>query len=84
MAREFESGTGPDLYAGTPPMEARQDISSIAPNHSEKFSLVHIDVSCAYFNAKARQSVLVRLPNDKSKTDAARNRTAEEEHVWHT
>ena len=53
-AREFKSDDRPDLYAGTPPLEALKAIISVAANHKETFSITHIDVSRAYFHAKAR------------------------------
>ena len=49
-------------YAGTPPLEALKAIISIAANHKETFSIMHIDVSRAYFHAKAHRPVLIRLP----------------------
>ena len=54
-AREFKSDDRPDLYAGTPPLEALKAIISIAANHKEIFSILHIDVSRAYFHAKAQR-----------------------------
>ena len=53
-AREFKNDDRPDLYAGTPPLEALKAIISIAANHREIFSIMHIDVSRAYFHAKAQ------------------------------
>ena len=61
-AREFKSDDRPDLYAGTPPLEALKAIISIAANHKERFSIMHVDVSRAYFHAKAQRPVLIRLP----------------------
>ena len=62
VAREFKSEDRPDLYAGTPPLEALKPITSIAASHSPEFSLMHVDVSRAYFHAKGRGPVLVKLP----------------------
>ena len=62
VAREFKSDDRPDLYAGTPPVEALKAIISITANHKETFSIMHIDVSRAYFHAKAQRLVLIRLP----------------------
>ena len=46
-------------------------IVSIAANHKETFSIMHIDVSRAYFHAKAQRPVLIRLPVvDRMGTDA--------------
>ena len=72
-AREFKSDDRPDLYAGTPPLEALKAIISIAANHKETFSIMHIDLSRAYFHAKAQRPVLIRLPvEDRMGTDAGK------------
>ena len=62
VAREFESGDRPDLYAGTHPQEALKAIISIAASHSPEFSLMHVDVSRVYFHAKVQRLVLLKLP----------------------
>ena len=54
-AREFESDDRPDLYAGTPLLEALKALTPIAANHKETFR------SCTS-NAKAQRPVLIRLP----------------------
>ena len=52
-------------------MEALKAIISIAANHKETFSIMHIDVSRAYFHVKAPRPVLIRLPvEDRMGTDA--------------
>ena len=51
-----------DLYAGTLPLEALKAIISTAASHSPEFSLMHVDVSLAYFHAKAQRPVLLKLP----------------------
>ena len=61
VARDFKSADRPDLCARTPPLEALKAIISIAASHSPEFSLMHVDVSCAYFHAKAQRPVLVKL-----------------------
>ena len=61
-AREFKSDDRPDLCAGTPPLDASKAIFSIAANLQDMFSIMHIDVSRAYFRAKAQRPVLIRLP----------------------
>ena len=72
-AREFKSDDRPDLYAGTPPLEALKARISIAAKHKETFSIMHIDVSRAYFHAKAHRPVLIRLPvEDRMGTDAGK------------
>ena len=61
VARDFKSGDRPDLYAGTPPLEALKATISIAASHSPEFSLMHVDVSRAHSHAKAQRPVLVKL-----------------------
>ena len=55
VARESKSGDRPDMYAWTPPLEAVKAVIPIAASHSPEFSLMHVDVSSAYFLAKARR-----------------------------
>ena len=50
QAREFKS----DDRSGTPPFEALKAIISIAANHKDAFSIMHIDVSRAFLDAKAQ------------------------------
>ena len=71
--REFKSDDRPDLYAGTPPLEALKAIRSSAANNKDTFSIMHIDVSRAYFHAKAQRPVLIRLPvEDRMGADAGK------------
>ena len=42
-------------------MEALKTVISIAANHKETVSIMHVDMSHAYFRAKAQRLVLVRL-----------------------
>ena len=52
-------------------LEALNATISIAANNKETFSIMHIDVSRAYFHAKAQRAVLIRLPvEDRMSTDA--------------
>ena len=70
-AGEFKSGDRPDLYAGTPPLEALKALISIEANHKETFSIMHVDVSRAHFHAQAQRLVLVRSPaEDRKGADA--------------
>ena len=72
-AREFKSDDRPDLYAGTSPLEALKAIISVAANNKNTFSIMHIDVSRAYFHAKAQRPVLIRLPvEDRIGADAGK------------
>ena len=41
VVREFRSGDGPDLYAGTLPLEALKSIISIAASHGPEYALMH-------------------------------------------
>ena len=71
--RDFKSDDRPDFYAGTPPLEALKARISIAANNRETFSIMHIDMSRAYFHAKAQRPVLIRLPvGDRTGTDAGK------------
>ena len=74
VARDFRSGTRPDMYAGTLPMNALKEVLSILANPRNEFSVFHIDVSRAHFHAKAQRFVLVRLPSeDMGKIDAGKS-----------
>ena len=53
---------GQTCMPGPPPLEALKALISIAAKHKETFSIMHIDVSRAYFHAKAQRCVLIRLP----------------------
>ena len=65
-------------------LDALRAIISNAASHNPEFSLMHVDVSRAYFHAKARRTVLVKLPSRRVLRKGQReNRTAEEEHVRH-
>ena len=55
IAREIRSADKPDLYAGILPPEALKAIKSVAASHSPQFPLMHVDVSRAYFHAKAQR-----------------------------
>ena len=60
VAREFESEDRPDLYAGTLPLKALKTFISIPASHKQTFSIMQINLSRAYFHAKAQRLVLVR------------------------
>ena len=71
--REFKSDDRPVFYAETPPLGALKATISIAANRKETFSIMHIDVSRAYFHAKAQRLVLIQLPvEDRMGTDAGK------------
>ena len=55
LREKFISDNRPDLYAGTPPLDALKAMISIAAHQKETFSIMHIDVPRAYFHAKAQK-----------------------------
>lgn len=63
VAREFNDGVDPNLFAATPPIEALRYILSKAATRGENKNCVMLnDVSRAFFNAKVTREVYVRLP----------------------
>ena len=91
VARELKSDDRPDLYAGTPPLEALKFIMSIAANHKEAFSIMHIDVSRAYFRAKSSETCASAIACGGQSgrrfwkmAQILENWAVEEKHVWHS
>ena len=67
VAKEFNTGVNPDLYAATPPSEClRLMLSMLASGRSRGITLMYADVSRAYFYAKAERPVYVKLPAEDS------------------
>ena len=65
VAKEFNTGPCPELYAATPPSEClRIMLSKVASGRGKGMSLMYADVSRAYFYAKAVRLVYVRLPEE--------------------
>ena len=65
VAKEFNTGVCPELYAATPPSEClRLMLSLVASGQREGISLMYADVSRAYFYAKAVRPVYVKLPEE--------------------
>jgi hypothetical protein len=63
VAKEFNTGVNPDLYAATPPSEClRLLLSKMASGRRAGTTLMYADVSRAYFYAKAECPVYVKLP----------------------
>ena len=63
VAKEFNTGVNPDLYAATPPSECmRLMLSKLASGKRVDITLMYADVSRAYFYAKAERPVYVKLP----------------------
>ena len=62
VAKEFNTGVCPEMYAATPPSEClRTMLSKAASGRSQGVSLMYADVSRAYFYAKAVRPVYVKL-----------------------
>jgi hypothetical protein len=65
VAKEFNTGVRPELYAATPPNEClRLVLSLLASGRSKGMGLTYADVSRAYFYAKAVRPVYVMLPDE--------------------
>ena len=72
-AIEIKSDDRPELYAGTLSIGGADSHNIDCSEHIATFSIMHIDVSRAYFHAKAQRPVLVRLPvEDRMGTDAGK------------
>jgi hypothetical protein len=61
VAMEIALNKREDLFAATPPLEAKKMLFSLFAS-KKKMSLDFIDVSRAYFHAKARRKIYVELP----------------------
>ena len=65
VAKEFNTGVCPELYAATPPSEClRLMLSQVASGQSQDIGLMYADVSRAYFYAKAVRPMYVKLPDE--------------------
>ena len=65
VAKEFNTGVCPELYAATPPIEClRLMLSRLASMRKQGAGLMYADVSRAYFYAPAKRPVYVRLPDE--------------------
>ena len=73
VAKEIKRGPSDDMFAATPPLEAKKCLFSMAMSQFARgrgeFSgrtqkLLFIDVSRAYFYAPARRPVFVKLPDE--------------------
>ena len=73
MAKEINTNKREDLFAATPPLEAKKVLVSMAVTEgigyqpgckSQGYKLEFIDVRRAYFHAKARRKVYVELPEE--------------------
>ena len=68
VAQEIKMDKNQELFAGTPPLEAKKMLMSLATTQGVGFGsgaslkLDFIDVSRAYFHANTRRDVYVKLP----------------------
>ena len=70
VAKEFNAGPRPDLYAGTSPIEGvRSVVSQVASTGRRDTVLTIIDVRRAYFYAAAQRRVFVELPPEDYQPD---------------
>ena len=65
-----EVGIGQRCVREVAPMEVLRAVTSNAASHSLEFSLMHVDVSRAYFHTKAQRPVLVVLLADAKAPEA--------------
>ena len=66
VAQEFANGDPrEDLFAGTPPLfAARLMVSLAATHHSDGWSLMSLDISCAFLYAQAERELYIELPEE--------------------
>ena len=73
LEQEINDNKREDLFAATPPLEAKKLLFSLAMtagvayelgNRKRGYKLDFIDVRRAYFHAKARRLVYVQLPSE--------------------
>ena len=68
VAKEIKKSTDEDIFAATPPLEAKKVLFSMAVTGSKKavnpLKLLFLDVKRAYFYAKVRRPVFVQLPDE--------------------
>ena len=68
VAQEIKTDKSQELFAGTPPLEAKKMLMSLATTQGvgigqgAHLKLDFIDICRAYFNAAARREVFVKLP----------------------
>ena len=69
VAKEFNTGVCPELYAATPPSEClRLMLSLVASGCRKGTSLIYADLSRAYFYATAVRHVYLKLPAEDIET----------------
>ena len=72
VAKEIRRGTREDLFAATPPLEAKKMLFSFAVTEGigwkgsrhTGMKIDVVDVSCAYLHAKTKRDVYIELPEE--------------------
>ena len=64
VAKEFNTGLRPDLFAATPPLEGMRLLLHKMATGKGRYKLLYADVSRAYFYARAVRPVFVVLPSE--------------------
>ncbi len=73
VATDFDTGKRDDLFAATPPLEAKKMLMSIAVTRGlgrgvgdkqGRLKLDFIDVKRAYFHAPATREIYIKLPDE--------------------
>ena len=65
VAKEYNDGIDPNMFASTPPIEAlRYLLSKAATKGPEQKHIMLNDVSRAFFNAKVTREVYIQLPQE--------------------
>ena len=65
VGKEFNTGSNPELFAATPPLEALKLIlGHAASRKAEGAHVMMSDVKRAYFHAKAKREIYVQLPRE--------------------
>ena len=63
VAKDFNNGVDPNVFASTPPIKALRDLLSKAATHGEgKQCILLNESSRAFFNARVTREVSVQLP----------------------
>jgi len=62
VAKEIKKDERPELFAGTPPLEALKILCRIASSRRKEYEMMHIDVSRAYFHAAVTRPVIIEIP----------------------
>ena len=69
VAKEVKKTNSPELFAATPPTESVKYLLTKPAWKHKEFIMMHVDVSRAYFYAKAKRKVYVMLPPEDQGDD---------------